>query len=126
MTATIEAVLDTFRDGNCRLGEQHLTNYMKEQGCSEHVRTIAERVLCEFNEKSKESKALLYLDLLYAPRNPEMLPVYGGISKACTAEFRLFALNEDGSLKGVVSEFVVGYRIVVPVSGSVPCRCYPC
>lgn len=125
MTASIEAVLEAFQCGKYREGEQRLTEYMKERGCSDHVRGIAEHVERSFNEKSKEINALLQLDLVFAPRNAEMLPVYGGLSKANTAEFRVYSFNEDGNLKGVAHEFVVRYRLFVPTAGASPCRCHP-
>lgn len=123
MNDQIDAALEDFRCGRYRDGEKQLTKYMEEMGCSQSVREIAQGIEQAFNKKSEDTGAPLLLDFVYAPKNQESVRVVGGLSKRCTAEFRLFSLDENRKLKGVAWEFVATYRLVVPVSGTPSCKC---
>ncbi|MBX9878026.1 MAG: hypothetical protein K2Y22_06160 [Candidatus Obscuribacterales bacterium] len=125
MNTQLDEALEAFRRRDHRLGEEQLTKFLEEQACTDHVSIVADRAERLFNEASKTTEARLRLDLLCAPKNPDMLPVDGGIMKACTAEFRLFSLDENGKVNGVRHEFVARYRLFLPWSGQKDCRCHP-
>ena len=125
MNTQLDEALEAFQCRDHHLGEEKLTKFMEEQACTDHVSVVADRVERLFNEASKTTEARLRLDLLRALKNPDMLPVDGGIMKACTAEFRLFSLDENDRVIGVRHEFVARYRLFVPWSGQKACRCHP-